>query len=88
VYDSVQIFLWRRQCNDFNLVIATGAGAAVLDYEIRLLKRDGSPTLVYLTSTPGAHDALHVLDSLRELEFDTAEIWCGADCVHRSANDI
>jgi len=53
------------------------------DYEIRILKADGSPSLVYACSHASAAGAIRSAENIPRGRGDKLEVWHGMTCIHR-----
>jgi hypothetical protein len=53
------------------------------DYEIRILKADGSPSLVYACSHMSDAGAIRSADKIPHDAGDKIEVWRGMACIHR-----
>jgi hypothetical protein len=52
------------------------------DYELRFVKRDGSPTLVYHTSAQSDQAAIVAIEAMEPLDYEIVEVWQGLRCLH------
>ena len=52
------------------------------DYDIRFIKSDGTPTLVYAISFCNSERAIAILRGMSDLNYVYAEVWRELDCLH------
>lgn len=57
-------------------------GSTMSDYEIRFIKSDGTPTLVYAVSYGDSELAISILRGMTDLNYAYAEVWRDMDCLH------